>query len=239
MYLARIPRRIIVDMLGEWTEDADAEAFTINEAVDAIRHLAARQPRWTVTLALEPEAIAELVDWMIPLPQLQTSPIVALGGAALLIDEADLIAGPRNYSTAIRTLYRRSRHVGLTLISATQRPANVSREASAMSTQALMMSLSEPRDLKYMVDLIQLSPQLVDRYQRWIRKHRHGGLWWHRPSNRFALVPDAGSLLRVQNHPDGVSDDGPVAPLPVPPIRHLTQHPLEPERMQLDDPHST
>ena len=207
----------MLDPLGEWSDFASAECYTVGEAVDAIRHLVKRDPKWTVVIQLPPDDLAELVNWLIPIPDLQRSPVLAMKGAAMLIDESDLVAPPRGMAEEIRTLYRRSRHVGLTLISTTQRPANLSREASAMSTQAIMLKLTEPRDIAYMVDTLGLEAATVTEWQRWTRLHRHGGLWWQRDGSRLQLMENSGNLRPLQTVRQVDAFSEPDEPVPVPP----------------------
>lgn len=192
-----MPRKIIVDNLSEWYDYSDAECYDVAETVDAIRYLARERSRWCVTIQLDQDNLEEFVSWMIPIPNISQSPILLMGGAALFVDEADYVAPPRAMSEEVRTLYRRSRHVGLTVISATQRPANVSREVSAMSTQAVMLALSEPRDIRFMAETLGLTPAELQQWARWVQKHRHGGLWWHRQSNRLCLMDDSGAMHPV------------------------------------------
>lgn len=192
LYLARFPRRLLVDMTGEWEGQADHAALSVPDAVAGIRALAHRG-RWTVTLALDPGELPQLVDWLIPVPHLRTSPVLAMHGAAVLLDEVDLYAAPGTASEAVRTLFRRSRHVGLSVIATTQRPANVSREVSAQSTHALALDLSEPRDVEYIADLMRWDRPAVDRWRSWIRQHRHGAVWQHLQTSHRLLLPDAGA----------------------------------------------
>lgn len=194
LYLARFPRRLLVDMTGEWEGQADHAALSVGDAVAGIRALAHRG-QWTVTLALDPGELAELVNWLIPVPHLRRSPILAMHGAAILLDEVDLYAAPGTASEAVRTLFRRSRHVGLSVIATTQRPANVSREVSAQSTHALALDLGEPRDVDYMADLMRWDRPAVEVWRGWIRQHRHGAVWRHLQSAHQLLLPDQGPAM--------------------------------------------
>lgn len=212
LYLAKFPRRLLVDMTGEWESQADHVALSVADAVAGIRALAYRG-RWTVTVALDPGELAQLVDWLLPVPNLRRSPVLAMRGAALLVDEVDLLAAPGTASEPVRTLFRRSRHVGLSVIATTQRPANVSREVSAQSTHALALDLGEPRDVDYMTELMRWDREDVNRWRSWCRQHPHGAVWRHLQTGRMLLLPDAGAPVAwPARHPPALGGASPSAP---------------------------
>ena len=192
MYLSRMPRVILLDQTGEWIDRSDAEAQTVGEAVDAIRTLSKRSHKWTVCVQLDPGELGTLVQWMIPVPDVRKSPIRMVGGAVVLVDEVDLVAPAASAKEEVRTLYRRSRHVGLSVVSLTQRPANVSREVTAQSVQAFALHLSEPRDRDYMADLMRWNPQQVRQYYQWTRQHQQGLVWKDLRSGRTLFYPNQG-----------------------------------------------
>lgn len=191
LYLKPFPRRLLLDLTGEWTDRADLVTETVPATVDAIRALAGRG-RWTVAAGLDAGQLPELIDWLIPVPTLHASPILAMGGAVILVDEVDLLAPPGTSKEAVRTLYRRSRHVGLSVVSTTQRPANVSREVSAQSTQAVALHLSEPLDVDYMSELMRWDRPTVEAWRAWTRQHPHGGVWQDLRTNRRLFLPEGG-----------------------------------------------
>lgn len=212
-YLSRMPRRIIVDLTGEWTDDSrkvapelriDAVAQNVPELSRALRSVQHRGS-WTLVLSQDSEAkdVAALVAWLLPVPKLQASPIRMVGGAVLLVDEVDLIAPLGPPPRPVRTLYRRSRHVGLTIVSTTQRPGNVSREVSANSTQAIALRLAEPRDQEYVTRLFQWSPQALADWRRWTREHPHGGYWKDLESGRSLWIAETGQLVHAAAPSDG------------------------------------
>jgi hypothetical protein len=201
MYLARFPRRLLIDQTGEWTDPArypkgypgpDVVVYTVPELSWALKKYAPTG-RWTIVLELDLEDLAELVNYLIPVPNLSASPILACHGAVLLCDEVDLIAPPRSLRQEVRTLYRRSRHVGLSIISTTQRPEAVSREVSAQSSHVLCLALAEPSAYEYMTDI--MGTDLVTHLPAWTRTHPHGGLWWDRLSGVKRWVTESGALV--------------------------------------------
>lgn len=195
LYLSKFPRVIVLDMTGEWDGRVDRMTFTPHEAINAIRDLAGRSGKWSVSVSISERELPVLVDWLIPVPNVRASPILAVGGAAMLVDEVDLLAPPGTSKEAVRTLYRRSRHVGLTVISTTQRPANVSREVSAQSTHAVALTLNEPRDVEYMTDVMGWTKRDVTEWQRWTRQNPHGGQWRNLQTGETRLVTESKTLV--------------------------------------------
>ncbi len=203
-FLSKQPRRIIIDLTGEWTDAArrvipaevvDEKTHTVAELAVCVSQIAHRG-KWTIALSRDMDAadVEALVRWLLPVPQLERSPIRAVNGAVLLVDEVDLIAPMGPPTRPIRTLYRRSRHVGLSIVSTTQRPANVCREVSAQSTQAIALHLSEPRDQKYMVDLMNWPPESLAHWRRWTRQHPHGCYWKDLTTGEARWMDDSGAL---------------------------------------------
>lgn len=206
MYLSHFPRRILVDQTGEWSDPArypkapgrpgfpgaDFVVQTVPELSWAI-HKLAPTGRWTIVIELDLDDLPELVEYLIPVPDIGNSPIVACHGAVLLADEVDLIAPPRSLRQEVRTLYRRSRHAGLSIVSTTQRPEAVSREVSAQSSQVLCLALAEPSAYDYMGSLMGME---IETYlEGWTRRHPHGGLWLNRETGVKRWVTEAGALV--------------------------------------------
>ncbi len=192
LYLERFPRRLLIDQTGEWAEYADIVVYTVPELSWALRKYAPTG-RWTISCELDVDDMPALVDYLIPVPQLEGSPIRLCNGAVLLMDEIDLVAPPQTARREIRTLFRRSRHVGLSIVATTQRPENVSREVSAQSQHVLCMTLVEPRALEYMAELMQTD---IAALSAWTSRHPHGGLWRESISGRTMWLTESGSLVQ-------------------------------------------
>jgi hypothetical protein len=204
-----------------------------------LRKLAPRG-RWTIAIGIGQEEFAELVPFLIPLSGdeamtengggITRSPIYRCGGAVLLNDEVDLVAPPRGLKVEVRTLYRRSRHAGLSLVSTTQRPEAVSREVSAQSHHVLCLHLIEPNARAYMQNLLGVDLAPLD---RWCQTHPHGGLWKDVKTGTIRWLTERGELVQAQGPPprapapvsvgelapasDGRGGDGASASLAVPP----------------------
>lgn len=192
MYLAKMPRSIIIDLTGEWSGKVSVSTYSLGECVDAIRSNAKRSHQWRVAVSISPAELPGLVQYLIPVPDVRASPVLALGGCAILVDEVDLLAPPGTAKEDVRTLYRRSRHVGLSVISTTQRPANVSREVSAQSTHAVALTLNEARDVDYIARLMRWDGTEVSRWEQWTRQHPHGAVWRNLQTGFQLWIPEKG-----------------------------------------------
>lgn len=207
LYLSKFPRRILLDQTGEWSDPAryaagypgpDVVVSSVPELSWAIRKYAPTG-RWTIVIELDLDALPELVDYLIPVPDIAASPVYQCHGAVLLADEVDLIAPPRSLRQEVRTLYRRSRHAGLSIVSTTQRPEAVSREVTAQSTQVLCLALVEPAAFEYMGDV--MGTDLTASLPAWTRVHPHGALWQDRASGVRRWVSETGTLVRPASDP--------------------------------------
>lgn len=213
IWLAPVPRRLIIDYTGEWGRHADVTTYTPGSTVDAIRRLAPAG-HWTIAAAVDPEDdLPELIDWMIPLPDLSRSPIRALGGITMLIDEIDVAAPPGSMRKHIRTGWRRGRHVGLSIVAATQRPEAVSREVSSQSQDVLAMMIVERAAFEYLKSVAQIEPAAL---RAWTAKHPHGGLYLNRTTGQRAALTEQGQWVRAPELPGALPlpTPLPVAPLP-------------------------
>lgn len=197
LYLRHYPRQIILDATGEWTERCDHVSFDLADLKRAVVSYS-RSGRWVIVGQLDDAEIPALIEWLIPTPNVDKSPILAVGGAVLFLDEVDLLAPAGVAPRHIRTLYRRSRHVGLSVVSCTQRPANVSREVSAQSTYLCAHFLSEPRDRDYMVDVMRWSKEEAATWLRWCRQHPHGAALKNVQTGETHLLPDQGKPIPMR-----------------------------------------
>lgn len=195
IWLQPAPRHLLIDYTGEWARHAHVTTYTPGATVDAIRRLA-HQGRWTIAAALDPDDdLPELVQWMVPLPDLTRSPIRTLGGVTMLLDEVDVAAPPGSLRPHIRTLFRRSRHVGLSLVTATQRPEAVSREVTSQSQDVLAMMVVERAAYDYLRAVAQIDPGTL---RAWTAQHPHGGLYVNRTTGARAALTEQGKWVHLQ-----------------------------------------
>ncbi len=193
IYLERFPRRILIDQTGEWSERADVVVYDTPEFSWALRKYAPTG-RWTISYPIMgDEDFASLVDYLIPVPDTESSPVRMVGGAVILVDEVDLIAPPRTSKREVRTLMRRSRHAGLSVVSCTQRPESVSREVSAQSQHILCLQLVEPDAYDYMGKVMRAD--LRTSLPEWTSRHPHGGLWREPLTGKTLWLTESGELV--------------------------------------------
>lgn len=160
LFLERAGRVLILDPLGEhihakapnggpvWRADSVAE---LRRALVA----AARAgPRWRIVAQVAHSTAPEIAALLVP-PVIRRAGAYPqhVGGMALHCSELDLYA-PTNADDSITGLWRRGRHVGLSIFAATQRPHGVSRAVTGMSSWVLVTRTQEPRDLRYLADFI-------------------------------------------------------------------------------------
>lgn len=73
-------------------------------------------------------------------------------GTVIVADELDLIAPPHSWGTRwIRDVFHYGRHLDLSLVGCSRRPANVHRDVTALVSQVYLGRITEPRDIDYCV----------------------------------------------------------------------------------------
>lgn len=71
-------------------------------------------------------------------------------GTLIVADEIDLIAPPSGWRTAwIRSVAHYGRHLDITLVGCSRRPANVHRDLTALASDVYLGRVTEPRDIEY------------------------------------------------------------------------------------------
>lgn len=192
LYLKHFPRRILLDQTGEWVDEADVVVYDVQEFSWALRKFAPTG-KWTISVEILPEDVAPLVDYLIPVPNVQDSPIRICHGAVMLVDEVDLVAPPHTAKREVRTLWRRSRHIGLSVVATTQRPESVSREVTAQSQHVLCLQLVEPSAYEYMSNIMRTDLTRV--LPEWTTRHPHGGLWRESLTGKMRWLTESGELV--------------------------------------------
>lgn len=173
IYLARTQRYIVLDQTGEWQGQTDAYCLTLDDVYQTVRQLS-RRGRFRIAYSPADNRFNDLVRWLVPMPDLTRSPVRMLGGLTLVVDEADVVG---RFNPSLLDLARRSRHTGLTIIAATQRPANVSRELTAQCRQIIAHRLTEPRDRDYIIDAMRWDQAQADRWHHWTQRYPFGCVW--------------------------------------------------------------
>lgn len=185
-YLSMEPRLLIVDTIGEWSTSRHVEgAITTSGTADtlaALRDLAEiGLTEWVIIADLDRDELVALMERLAP-RRIGDSPVPALGGMAIYLDEVDLLVPVQDARLA--GLWRRGRHIGLSVYAATQRPASVSKEVSAMVDVYAVLALDEVRDVDYL-------------RQRFGRSATDAGLAWANSAPYRVAAYAGGKLYRL------------------------------------------
>lgn len=151
MWLERSPRALILDVTGEWLSEKGARVAPDWPTLLAELRRAANRERWRIVAPadkLEPSQIVELLlarggaGAGLPYPR-------AVGGMALLIDELSAFAH-NSCSHRITAAWTRGRHAGLSILGASQFPAQVARAVTSQSEWWVIYPMHEPADVAYL-----------------------------------------------------------------------------------------
>lgn len=191
-YLRRHRRLLIVDTIGEWSTSRSAGEDVIHasgaeDVRAALADVAVMSPHeWTIVADVDREELVTLTDLIAP-RRIDASPVPALGGLAIYIDEVDLMVPVADNRLA--GLWRRGRHIGISVYAATQRPASVSKEVSAMVDIYGVLALDEVRDVEYL-------------RQRFGRARADEGLVWARSAPYRVAAYGQADWWRLPPEPD-------------------------------------
>ena len=67
----------------------------------------------------------------------------------VVLEEADTLCNPRYTSVEMKTLIRRGRHYGVSVLAVSRNPAEISRDITRACNRFIIYSMHEPNDLKY------------------------------------------------------------------------------------------
>lgn len=197
LFLNRCPRSLVLDMVGEFTTERPPGgrlyfARSLEELRAQLKRAAREGPRWRVVAAIGPEQARDVARLLVP-PVLERDggafPLY-VGGMALQCSELDLFA-PTNAHADVAGLWRRGRHVGLSVFGASQRPHGIARIVTAMSGWVLVTKTQEPADLKYLSDFLPSSAMREVEALRWrwaVLVDKRRGAWY--------LLNDAQKIVR-------------------------------------------
>ncbi len=158
LFLDKYPRALILDPLNEWPRNyGDWRVYRVRQ-VEELRPTLARAvregSRWRIYAALGERSAVELATCLVPevIGPAGAFPL-HVGGMALYSPELDLFA-PTSAPDEVVGLWRRGRHVGLSIFGASQRPHGISRIVTSMSGWLMITRTNEPRDLAYLRSFI-------------------------------------------------------------------------------------
>lgn len=161
LFTSQAPRVLSLDNLGESKErDRDTvEVFGMAELRRTLRAVAQVDdkgkflyPRWHIAASVEPTDLRDLFRMLCPpigTPREQ-SLSYAFGGMAIECSEAYDLAPNGRTSDDILAAWRRGRHYRLDLYMATQRPASVARELTALTDLVFAFAQREQADVDFL-----------------------------------------------------------------------------------------
>ncbi len=212
LFLSRFPRILTLDPLGEVGANGLVSggrvyrASTLPELRQALSLAVRNGRRWHVVATIQPNDFPELCRMLVP-PVIVDGKCFPLlvGGMAIDMQELDLIA-PSNPVPEVRGLWSRSRHVGLSIAGATQRPHGVSPIIRSQSRFHLICRQDEPADMKYLAEYLpaEAAAELPRLPWHWCLVYdKRIGAWW--------LLDAGGKVVRRGAPPaiTGGSDNGP------------------------------
>jgi hypothetical protein len=172
LWVRPAPRVVTLDQTGEAAEtypDATTTTRGLPALLDALR-VCASLGTWHVLAALDDAEVPKFFGKLVP-PFASSAPSLcaALGGMAIECGEVDMIARTGKTPDEVLSAWRRGRHVGLSLLCATQRPASAARDVSAQADVLFAFQTSETRDVKFIADM--LSPEVGEIVRRLPRFH--------------------------------------------------------------------
>ncbi|GMV11563.1 MAG: hypothetical protein AMXMBFR55_32970 [Gemmatimonadota bacterium] len=165
--MPRVPRAVYVDFVGEW-ERRRAElrgrvalAYSVHDARTRLAELAGVR-EWSLIVQIDPSEFAEMARLLVPPRFTDATPVYAraVGGVALVCDELDLLA-PHNAPPDVLALWRRGRHVGLSIYAATQMPSAVHPTVRGMSRYLVLCQMHEVNAINYFRATV--PPNVLDR----------------------------------------------------------------------------
>lgn len=167
--LPKQPRAIVLDYTADFyahRRELGANVVVAESLQDVRAHVRklAGASSWRVLAMLDAAESAQLGRLLLP-ERLHSGASLsrALGGVALVCDELNQFA-PHNAPADILNLWRRGRHVGLTILGATQAPADVAPVVRGMSRYLVLFQTHEPNALAYFARV--MPPAALEALQR-------------------------------------------------------------------------
>jgi hypothetical protein len=169
--LPRYARVIVLDVTGEmWEKRAElggraGQVETAAEVVQMVKALAGNPRPWRIYAALSKPETWRLAAALVP-ERIATAPSLsrAIGGLALYCDELEQVAD-KTAPEIVNGLWNRGRHVGLTVIGATQYPTSVKPLVRGASRLFVIGQLGDPNAVEYL-ERAGIPPDVM----QWIRE---------------------------------------------------------------------
>ena len=177
-FVGKHKRVLVVDSLGEWTDSPvkGPRVDGIAETLWAIENQAKKSNEWRIFTCLTEQEISKLTQVLIPAKAYENSVVRALGGCALYLPEVDQQIQPNVYDR-VRDLWRRGRHVGLSVYADTQSISSCSKETVKNVDILGMMATTHSTDLKVFEAEIR-DPDLFKAATEWALRPYHASFWF-------------------------------------------------------------
>lgn len=177
----RHPRRITFDVTGETARlyPAARQVYGVAAAAAELSRLYRRRSsQWHICVSTDAAGAASLLSSLCPLHDGRSVSLsAAFGGVAVECFELDAFApvSAPLLARPWRTAFLRGRHVGLSLLCATQFPALVDRAATSQAGTVVAFALHEPAHLRYLRDLVgrgiaERCPLLPEHHSLWLQR---------------------------------------------------------------------
>lgn len=153
LFLRSMPRVLTVDPNGEM-QPLDGlkvwRAYSLDEVRASLALAVKSTNRWQVIAQLAPSEFPALAQMLVPnvVREGRAFPLLC-GGMTLDVQELDLVAG-MSVPPEVHSLWARSRHVGLSICGASQRPHRVAVVVRSQSRFHLVCRQDEPADIAYL-----------------------------------------------------------------------------------------
>lgn len=185
LWLERSPRALIVDATGEWRQEKGARiAASWSDLLAELRRAAGRE-RWRIVAPAEELEPADLVELLLARGAGGLTYPRAVGGMALVIDELADFAHS-SCSRRVTAAWRRGRHEGLSILAASQAPADVARAATSQSEWWILYAMHEPAAIAYLARA--LPPVVMEAHGA--LAEFHAVLWSTRRRAGYLLDPN-------------------------------------------------
>lgn len=137
--LASLPRFILWNTLGEEFGFTECESRS-----ELYKHVTKRASGlFQVVYNNVEENEEEAMEWM-------SKFVEEVENLCFIIEEADAYATPSSIPQGLRSLLKRGRHRGISMVFVTRRPAEVNRLITAQSKRFVLFRVTEPNDIRYL-----------------------------------------------------------------------------------------
>lgn len=193
--MLRHKRILILDRTGEWyvREPQAPSASNLGQCFGLLDAYAMRD-RWRLIASLNNDDARIIAERLVGVPDVRQGYSYNVGGMALVLSEVDLLVPVANPPSELRSLWRRGSHAGLSVLADTQRPANVSKEASSQCQQLVFFGLYEPNDLRYMREQLGVVYTVA---RKWLDGEDYRCVVWDQHTRQLSLMAPSGAIMRT------------------------------------------